>query len=51
MFSSSIEKQAMKFLEKLKDESLRKRLMRKIDELEYNPFPRDCKTVEGYAPA
>ena len=48
MFSAHIEKQALKFLEKLKDKQLRKRLMDRIDELEDDPFPRDCRTVEGY---
>lgn len=48
MFSAHIEKQALKFLEKLKDKQLRKRFMDKIDQLEQNPFPRDCRTVEGY---
>lgn len=48
MFSAHIEKQALKFLERLRDKQLRKRLRDKIDELEQNPFPRDCRTVEGY---
>ena len=48
MFSVHIEKQALKFLEKLKDKQLRKRLMNRIDELELEPFPRDCRAVEGY---
>lgn len=48
MFSAHIEKQALKFLDKLKDKLLLKRLMDKIDKLEQNPFPRDCRTVEGY---
>ncbi len=48
MFSAHIEKQALKFLEKLKDKQLRKRLTNRIDELELDPFPRDCRTVEGY---
>ncbi len=48
MFNAEIEKQALKFLNKLRDDQLRKRLMSKIDELEQNPFPRDCRMVEGY---
>lgn len=48
MFSALIEGQALKFLEKLKDAQLKKRLMNKIDELEQDPFPRNCKTIEGY---
>jgi mRNA interferase RelE/StbE len=48
MFSTEIEKQALKFLERLKDKQLRRRLTDKIDELEQNPFPRDCKLVEGH---
>ena len=48
MFTVHIEKQAMKFLDKLKDRQLKKRLMNKIDELEANPFPRECRIVEGY---
>jgi len=34
MFNAQIEGQALKFLEKLKDAQLKKRLMDKIDELE-----------------
>lgn len=48
MFSAHIEKQALKFLEKLRDKQLRKRLVDKINELEQDPFPRDCRAVEGY---
>ena len=48
MFNAQIEGQALKFLEKLKDAQLKKRLMDKIDELEQDPFPRNCKMVEGY---
>ena len=48
MFSAHIEKQALRFLEKLKDKQLCKRLMNRIDELEQDPFPRNCRTVEGY---
>ena len=48
MFNAHIEGQALKFLEKLKDAQLKKRLMDKIDELEIDPFPRNCKMVEGY---
>ena len=48
MFTAHIEKQALRFLEKLKDKALKQRLIDKIDELENDPFPRNCKTVEGY---
>ena len=48
MFSAHIEKQALRFLEKLKDKQLCKRLMNRIDVLEQDPFPRNCRTVEGY---
>ena len=48
MFNAHIEGQALKFLEKLKDSGLKKRLVNKIDELELDPFPRNCKMVEGY---
>ena len=48
MFNAQIEGQALKFLEKMKDVQLKKRLMDKIDELEQDTFPRNCKMVEGY---
>ena len=48
MFSIEIEKQALKFLKKLRDDNLRIRLIDKINELGQNPFPRDCKIIEGY---
>jgi len=48
MFNAHIEGQALKFLEKLKDAQLKKRLRNKIDELEQDPFPRNCKMIEGY---
>lgn len=48
MFSAHVDKQALKFLEKLKDKQLYRRLMARVDELEQDPFPRDCRIVEGY---
>ncbi len=48
MFAAQIEGQALKFLEKLTGKQIKKRLMDKIDELEQDPFPRNCKIVEGY---
>ena len=46
MFASSLGPKARKFLKK-SDKDLYSRVMRKIEELEQNPFPPDVKRVQG----
>ena len=46
-FPSEFSSQAKKYIKKL-DPVTKKRLKRKIDKLEENPFPRDVERVEKY---
>ena len=48
MSSTELKKPAFKFLKSIKDKTLLKRIVDKIDELEKNPFPQDIERVEGY---
>ncbi len=48
MFSISYKKPAEKFLEKLKDKKLQKRILDRIEILKENPIIRDTKQVFGY---
>ena len=48
MFSTELNKQALKFLKSIRDKTALKRIGDKIDELEKNPFPQDIERVEGY---
>lgn len=47
MFDVKIIKQAIKFLSKLNDEVLKKRLLNECEKLCLNPFPKDVKRVEN----
>ena len=46
MYSTSLSKQAEKFIKKAEKE-LAKRLIQKIEKLETEPIPTDAKTIEG----
>ncbi len=46
MFSSLLGPKARKFLKKC-ERDLYARLMKRIEELEHNPFPTDVKRVQG----
>ncbi len=48
MFSVLFEKTAEKFIEKLKDKTLLKRILNKIDKLKENPFPTEAIKIEKY---
>ncbi len=49
MFSVQYDQQASHFLKKLAVKADIKRIIKKIEELAKNPFPKDVKRVEGYA--
>ncbi|HLD43585.1 MAG TPA: type II toxin-antitoxin system RelE/ParE family toxin [Candidatus Nanoarchaeia archaeon] len=46
--SLRLEKPASKFIEKIKDKTLARRLLGKIEKLKENPFPSDAVRVEEY---
>ena len=48
MFSIRFEKPAEKYVEKLKDKTLVKRILNKIEKLKENPFPSEAVRVEEY---
>ena len=48
MLHVEYEKQPQKFLRRLKDKQLLKRILSRIEELALNPFPRESVKVEGY---
>ena len=48
MLSVRLEKPAEKFIEKLRDKILLKRILNRIDKLKENPFPSDAVRVEEY---
>ena len=48
MLSIRLEKPAEKFIEKLKDKNILKRVLNKIDKLKENPFPSESIRVEEY---
>ena len=48
MFSVVFEKTAEKFIEKLKDKTLLKRILNKINKLKENPFPAGAVKSEKY---
>ncbi len=48
MFLVVFEKTAEKFIEKLKDKNLLKRILNKINKLKENPFPIEAIKIEKY---
>ena len=48
MFAIRFEKPAEKYIEKLKDKILVKRILNKIEKLKENPFPPEAVRVEEY---
>jgi mRNA-degrading endonuclease RelE of RelBE toxin-antitoxin system len=51
MFEVHFEKPAEKFMEKLKDKVLLRRLFDKIESLRTEPFPSECVRVKEYKEA
>ncbi|MBX7158457.1 MAG: type II toxin-antitoxin system RelE/ParE family toxin [Verrucomicrobiae bacterium] len=45
--SLELSKRAARFIRKLRDKVLYERLFEKIGKLKENPFPTDCKKIQG----
>lgn len=48
MLNVEYDKQPQKFLRKLRDKQLLKRILDEVEALRIDPFPRGCIKVEGY---
>jgi len=48
MFEAHFEKPAEKFIEKLKDKILLKRILDRVEALRAEPFPSECIRVQEY---
>ena len=48
MFEAHFEKPAEKFIEKLNDKTLLKRILNRVEALRVEPFPSECIRVQEY---